>query len=689
MKGGGLHTITNDGRGSMIRIQFRAVLPMFLAVTVWAGAATALGQDTPTDRTASVTITPDTIELAVGERAAIRITVRDAEGNELDLAELDFSASTQSSEAAFDPREQETVGLSPGTTILTARVRKWADGPVGYENVRGYATVIVRPPATTGVEILRPPAFMYAGTRRQVWARASGPSGNELDGRVTWQSSDGAVARVSQAGIVSAEAPGSVRLTAAADGVESSFELTVRANPIRSLSVEPAQASMRVGDPVRLAARPADDGGRPVGGAVVEWRWTGLSGQAWDALQLDGDEEGGAVLVANESGPYLVTASIAGVEADVEVEVFPRPGRATIELIAHGVEPMGQATTDLWVFEGQDGRDYAYTGTYHGNHMYAWDVTDPASPTIVDSLEFDGRRVNDVKINADRTIAVVTSEHASDRRNGITVLDISAPSRPVKLSHYAEGLTGGVHNTWIEGDLVYAVHYGTRALHIIDISDPRAPTEVGRWQLENEDRFLHDVMIEDGLAYLSYWNDGVVILDVGAGIAGGTPTEPQLVSSLAYTYRLGSESYGNTHHAIRYGNYVFTGDEIFDCAECVNGPRGYIHAIDVSDIENPREVAWYRVPEAGSHNMWAEDDRLYIGYYQAGLRVVDISGELYGDLYRQGREIGWYMTQDGSGSQPNSTDTWGVQPYKGFLYASDPNSGLWVVRLIEEPELHP
>jgi hypothetical protein len=268
------------------------------------------------------------------------------------------------------------------------------------------------------------------------------------------------------------------------------------------------------------------------------------------------------------------------------------------------------------------------------------------------------------------------------------VLDISEPAHPKRLSHYAEGLTGGVHNTWIVGDLVYAVHYGTRALHIIDISDPESPAEVGRWQLENSDRFLHDVMVQDGLAYLSYWNDGVVILDVGNGMKGGTPTEPELVSQLAYRYRLGAEAYGNTHHAIRYGNYVFTGDEIFGCAECTNGPRGYIHAIDVSDINNPCEVAFYRVPEAGAHNMWAEDDKLYIGYYQAGLRVLDISGELRGDLYRQGRELAVFMTQDSSGTNPNMTDTWGAQPYKGYIYASDPNSGLWIMRM-DGPALVP
>ena len=118
--------------------------------------------------------------------------------------------------------------------------------------------------------------------------------------------------------------------------------------------------------------------------------------------------------------------------------------------------------------------------------------------------------------------------------------------------------------------MVYAVHNGTRDMHIIDISEPSVPRHAGRWGLESEGRSLHDVMVQDGLAYLSYWNDGLVILDVGAGIRGGTPTEPRFVSQHKYHSRLGAESYGNTHHAIRYRNWVFVADEIFGCAECVN-----------------------------------------------------------------------------------------------------------------------
>ena len=81
------------------------------------------------------------------------------------------------------------------------------------------------------------------------------------------------------------------------------------------------------------------------------------------------------------------------------------------------------------------------------------------------------------------------------------------------------------------------MHNGTNAVHIVDISDPANPVNVGRWQVDNPARSLHDIMVLDGLAYLSYWDDGLVVLDVGAGIKGGTPIEPQFVSQYEYRTR--------------------------------------------------------------------------------------------------------------------------------------------------------
>ena len=151
-------------------------------------------------------------------------------------------------------------------------------------------------------------------------------------------------------------------------------------------------------------------------------------------------------------------------------------------------------------------------------------------------------------------------------------------------------------------------------------------------------------------------------------LKGGSPEAPKLVSQLRFNYH---ELYGpgwlaEAHAVFRYKNYVFVGDEvfpaIFDLTARDRIPvQGIVHVVDVSDIEHPRKVAQYAVPE-GSHNMWVQDDVLYMGYHNAGARVLDVSGELRGDLYCQGREIARLWTGDPKGYRPNQPFTWGAQP---------------------------
>jgi len=76
---------------------------------------------------------------------------------------------------------------------------------------------------------------------------------------------------------------------------------------------------------------------------------------------------------------------------------------------------------------------------------------------------------------------------------------------------------------------------------------------------------------------------------------------------------------------------------------------------------------------------------LYVAYYNAGLRVVDLSGDLKGDLYAQGREIARFRSFDPEGRVANAPMAWGPQPHKGHIFFSDWNSGLWVVKL-KRPE---
>jgi hypothetical protein len=244
-------------------------------------------------------------------------------------------------------------------------------------------------------------------------------------------------------------------------------------------------------------------------------------------------------------------------------------------------------------------------------------------------------------------------------------------------------------------------------MRVIDFADVKNPKEVARWQTENPvagtirtkegdviaGRYLHDLYVKDGLAYLAYWHDGLVILDVGAGLKGGSPEHPKLVSQLRFNHY---ELYGDgwlagAHSVFRYRNYLFIGDEVlpafFDIyAHKRIAVRGICHVIDIADINHPRKVAEYPVPEGGAHNIWVENDLMYMGYYSSGGRIVDVSGELRGDLYRQGREIARLWTGDPDGFRPNMPFTWGAQPHKGLIYFNDINSGLWIVKLGEKIE---
>jgi hypothetical protein len=352
-------------------------------------------------------------------------------------------------------------------------------------------------------------------------------------------------------------------------------------------------------------------------------------------------------------------------------------------------------TTDVAVFRGVDGRDYAYHGSFGGcpgciaGRMYAWDVTDPAHPRLTDSVTVDATIINDVAVNAAGTLAVFTREGARSRRNGIVVLDLKDPAHPKPVADYWETLTGGAHNLWLDGDKAYVVDQGGGDMAIIDLSLPSDPREIGRWGIPNQpNRFLQDVAVKDGLAYLSYWNDGLVVVDVGNGIREGTAHRPRLVGQYRYRVEWRGERYGNTAYAFPYTNaagkkYVFVGDQIMP-REANLGQRfatgGYVHVVDMSDPASPREVAAYSVPNSGVHSFWIANDTMYVAAWTGGIRAVDVSGNLTGELHN--REIASITTSDAQAAVRDFPFAWAAVPHNGLVFASDFNSGLWIVRLV-------
>jgi hypothetical protein len=315
----------------------------------------------------------------------------------------------------------------------------------------------------------------------------------------------------------------------------------------------------------------------------------------------------------------------------------------------------------------------------------------------------NSRIVNDVMTTEDGKYGVFSREGASDRKNGIVVFDASDACHPKPISEYTSTVSGGVHSSYVYQGHVYLTDDATGSMRVIDIQDPKAPKEVARWQTEQTEagRYLHDIMVVDGLAYLAYWNDGLVILDVGNGMKGGSPESPKLVSQFKYDLSslyarvegIWGLSARGTHTAWKAGKYVFVGDEVY-AAKDAKGLQdgndltfGRLHVIDVSNIEHPKEVAWYEPTDGGVHNVWVVGDTLYLGNYQGGARVLDISGELKGDLLRQGREISWILTADSLGFRPRSTFAWGAVVNNGNIYVPDINTGLWILKVEPKQEV--
>ncbi len=410
--------------------------------------------------------------------------------------------------------------------------------------------------------------------------------------------------------------------------------------------------------------------------------------------------------VAETAGIYTVRAASGGYSASKSIRVVPRNVTADLELVGHGLVPSVN-TSDLWVWPGvgeHEGKDFAVTGTWGANgDAYFWDVTDPSNITPIDTITVDARTVNDVKVSEDGKTCVITREGASNRKNGIVILDVSDPFNVEILSEYNDDLTGGVHNVFVYQNHVFAVNNG-RKFDIINIENPREPERVSIYELKTPGHSIHDVWVVDGIAYSSNWTDGIHMVDVG-GLPFSEKNLPMIQANplleaagkgdfsnpVAITHK--DDQTGRNHAAFPFLSestgkfYVIGGDEWFPFRDSnaeamgrLSNPRGGYHFLDMDDIHNPEEVALYQVPEAGSHNMWVQGDTLYAAYYQGGLRVVDISGELLGDLYKQGREIAFFHGRSPEGYIPNAPNAWGPQPYKGLIYFSDMNSGLYAVR---------
>jgi uncharacterized protein YjdB len=156
-----------------------------------------------------------------------------------------------------------------------------------------------------------------------------------LTGRtVTWQTSNAAIATVSETGLVTGVAPGMVTITATCEGKSITAQVTVT-SLVATVAVAPAVATVVVGGTVQLGATPRDAQGNALSGRTVAWQ-TGNGGVATVTA--------GGLVTGLAAGVVQITATSDGKSGTAAITVVPSPvATVTVGPAATTLNPTGTA----------------------------------------------------------------------------------------------------------------------------------------------------------------------------------------------------------------------------------------------------------------------------------------------------------------------------------------------------------
>jgi hypothetical protein len=647
---------------------------------------------TPPSPIVRLIIAPARPTVAAGDTLRLTATALDSAGRPLPNAEITFSSKYVGDTLDYyhtgavdslglvrggapGPLTITVTAIVPGTAPKrTTVVAQIVSGSAARIQIDGYVS-----------KILVGETFQFA-------ARTVSLAGDARSDEIQWRSSAPHRVRIDANGRAVAVAPGTAIIMARGGGRDTVVQLTVVRDDVASIEITPANPSARQGDVIHFAARVRDARGHEITGLTPRWSFAQGQGMITD----DG------AFVGYDVGTYTVTARVGSRAATEPVHLGLRDVRRPPVVLGRVPTRKFQAS-EIWVHPGGG---YAYQGTsVGGDRFYTIDIHDVTKPVITDSLVVDARTINDLRTTPDGKFLVFTREEASTRKNGIVIASLEDPAHPKTVAEFTDGVTSGVHSIFVDTQAAYGTHVyltndGTGAIDVIDINDPPHPRRVASWSAPrglSAGLTVHDIEVKNGLLYASYWADGLVVLDVGDGRKGGSPSSPTLVTQFRYDldslYRdaisvFGPDYIRGTHTAWPHGKYIFVADEVFTSGKIVGAPssasfRTYsrLHVLDASDLEHLKEVAWYDPEYGGVHNLWVAGDTLYMGAYEGGFHAFDIAGELRGDLRAQHREIAHLHPAARDGVRPNTVFTWGVVVRDGIAYISDMVSGLWIVQL--------
>ena len=361
---------------------------------------------------ASVTVSPATASLQVGQTVQLTGTPKDASGGVLSGRVVTWASSNPAA-ATVSPN-----GLVAGVAVGAATITATSEEQNGTSSV----TVAVIPVAA--VSVSPGSATVVAGNTVQLTATPKDASGGALSGRVvTWASSNPAAATVSGSGLVTGVAAGAATVTATSEGQSGTAAITVSSVAVASVTVSPATASLQGGQTAQLTATPKDASGAALTGRVVTWASSNPA-------------------AATVSGSGLVTGVAAGA-ATVTATSEGKSGTAAITVAS---VPVASVTVSPATASLQGGQTAQLTATPKdasggalSGRVVTWASSNPAAATVSGSGLVTG-------VAAGAATVTATSEGKSGTA-AITVASVPVASVT---------LTPAAASTWVGGTLQLA-----------------------------------------------------------------------------------------------------------------------------------------------------------------------------------------------------------------------------------------
>jgi len=254
-----------------------------------------------------VVMTPDTLNLAIGDTATVQAQPVTASGSHVTGQTLFWSTS--------DPTIATVTQTGKVTAVAVGAVN--IDASTAGVSPSHPARVVVVSVPVSKVIVAPPSVTLRVGDAFQFTDTTKDASGNVLTGRtVVWSSSDTTIAPVDQAGLVLAKALGTVTITATSGKASGTGSVTVSLVPVKKILIAPSSPSVIVHDSTQLSATTEDSVGNVLTGRPVTWS---SSNTAISTVDANG------VVTGVKVGVDTITATSGAASASVAFTVQAVP----------------------------------------------------------------------------------------------------------------------------------------------------------------------------------------------------------------------------------------------------------------------------------------------------------------------------------------------------------------------------